>query len=260
MRCTSPLVFAVVVLMSSAVGSAAQAPPGAIVGGQVVDSITGDPIQGVLIRMDVGAETFTDARGRFRFTGLPQGRRLFAILTADCRIAWSEIFAIEGIPRETKLRLPQAFGAVAEAEKREDAQRRRTGGKRMEAEEIDRTHSRSVTELIGRLAPGMVRMGSGEVGANPVITSGRSRSFLTDDAPVLVVDGVRMPFADRVLADMDPSEVAVLEVLPGSVAGWEFGSAGAGGVIRITLRKGLATGASSSRSVTDCVVPDFPRE
>ena len=64
--------------------------------------------------MDVGAETFTDARGRFRFTGLPQGRPLFAILTADCRIAWSEIFAIEGIPRETKLRLPQAFGAVAE--------------------------------------------------------------------------------------------------------------------------------------------------
>jgi outer membrane cobalamin receptor len=129
----------------------------------------------------------------------------------------------------------------------------------MEAEEIDRTYSRSVTELIGRLAPGMVRMGSGEVGANPVITSGRSRSFLTDDPPVLVVDGVRMPFADRVLAGMDPSEVAVLEVLPGSVAGWEFGSAGAGGVIRITLRKGLATGASSSRSVTDCVVPEFPR-
>ncbi len=63
--------------------SATGVPVGAVFEGQIVDSITGDPIEGVLVRMDTGGETFTDVRGEFRFVGLPQGRRLFALLTAD---------------------------------------------------------------------------------------------------------------------------------------------------------------------------------
>ena len=250
---------ALVVGLAASDTALGQAPSGAVFQGQIVDSLSGEPMPGVLIRMDVGPETFTDDRGRFRLTGLPQGRRLFALLSSDCRITWGQIDVIEGIPREARLRLPPAFGAAGAAERREEEERQRTGGKRLEADEIDRIRAHSVTELIRRLAPGMVSGRDGQVGATSTITSGRNRSFMPDDAPVVVIDGLRIPEPDVVLAEMRPSEVQTLEVLPGSAAGWEYGSSGAGGVIKITLRRGVPTGASAERSVAECTVPGFPR-
>lgn len=227
--------------------------------GQIVDSISGEPIGGVLVRMDSGAEAFSDARGNFRFTGLPQGRRLFALLSSDCRITWGEIDVVVGIPRRERLRLPPAFGAAAEEAEREEAQRRSTGGRRVEADEIAEMHVRSVTELIRRVAPNMVASANGDPGATAAFRSGRSRSFVPDDAPVVVVDGVRIPNAASVLHDLQAAEVEVLEVLPGAAAGWEYGSAGAAGVIRIRLKRGLAEGAPERRAAAPCVVPASPR-
>jgi hypothetical protein len=248
-------------LLALAAAAAAQttAPMGAVFEGQIIDSISGEPIEGVLVRMDSGAEAFSDARGDFSFTGLPQGRRLFALLSSDCRITWGEIVVVVGIPRRERLRLPPAFGAAAEEAEREEAQRRRTGGKRVEADEIARMHVRSVTELIRRVAPNMVGSVNGDPGATAAIRSGRSRSFVPDDPPVVVVDGVRLPNAASVLHDLQASEVQVLEVMPGAAAGWEYGSAGAAGVIKITLKTGLAEGAPERRSAAPCVVLAFPR-
>jgi len=254
-----PLICAALAAPLRGQSARAEVEPGAVFDGQIVDSITGEPLEGVMVRMDTGAEAFTDARGEFHFSGLPQGRRMFAILSADCRITWGAIDVIVGIPRDARLRLPPAFGAASEQARRQEEERQRTGGKRLEADEIDQLHARSVTELIRRIAPAMVSGNTGEVGATATITSGRNRSFLPGDAPVVVIDGVRIPAPDIVLDDMRPSEVAVLEVLPGSAAGWEYGSSGAGGVIKITLRHGLATGAPGRRAAAPCVVPEFPR-
>lgn len=238
--------------------ASAQTPTGGVFAGQIVDSISGEPIEGVLVRLDTGLEAFTDARGEFDFGGLPTGRRLYALLSKDCRITWGEIEVIDGIPRNVRLRLPPAFGAAADDEQRDAVERRRTGGKYVEAAEIDRMGARSVTEVIRRVAPNMVSGVTGAVGSTSSFTSGRTRSFLPDDPPVVVIEGIRIPDAEIVLTEMHPSEVQLLEVLPGSAAGWEFGSSGAGGVIKITLRRGLATGAPEQAPVAECAVPDFP--
>jgi hypothetical protein len=235
------------------------APEGAVFEGQVVDSVSGEPIPGVLIRTDAGPEALTDQRGAFRITGLPQGRRLFALLSSDCRITWGEIDVIEAIPRRERLRLPPAFGAASEEQRRAEDDRKRTGGKRVEAAEIDRMRVSSATELIRRVAPAMVGPLSGDPGAASAIRSGRARSFMPEDPPVVVIDGVRITGSDRALYDLRASDIAVLEVLPGAVAGWEFGSAGAAGVIKITLRRGVATGTPERRAAPECVVPAFPR-
>ncbi len=234
---------------------------GAIFEGQIVDSITGDPIPGVMVRMDVGPETFTNALGQFRFDSLPQGNRLLAILTADCRITWAEITLVEGIPRNKRYRLPPAFGAVAAEEVKEaDARRRAGGGRRLTAEEIDRMNVRSVTELIRSIAPQVLTPQQGDPGNDSGLRSARGRSMTGETAPpVLVVDGVRMPGFEGVLAAIEPSEVALLEVLPGAAAGWEYGSSGASGVIKITLRRGLPDGADPTLERAACVVPSFPR-
>jgi hypothetical protein len=233
---------------------------GAIFEGQVVDSVSGDPIPGVMVRMDVGPQTFTDALGQFRFDALPQGRRLFAILTADCRIRWDEITLVTGIPRNKRYRLPPAFGAAAAEEvEQSEARRRSGGGRRLVSEDIDRMNVRSVTELIRSIAPGVLTPQQGDPGNDSGLRSARGRSMTGETAPpVLVVDGVRMPGFEGVLVAIEPSEVAMLEVLPGAAAGWEYGSSGASGVIKITLRRGLPDGADPTLARAACVVPSFP--
>ena len=239
---------------------AAQAPPSATLEGQIVDSISGDPIEGVLIRMGSGPEAFSDERGRFRLIGLEPGRHLFALLTADCRVTWGQVDLVEGVVSDASFRLPPSFGAAAEEARRSQNERSRAQGRVLVAAEIDRMHARSVTELVRRLAPDMVRTaGTGQIGARSSFTGrGGQASFMADPGPVLVIDGARVPDVARALDAMNPSEVAVLEVLPGAVAGWEFGSSGASGVIRVSTRKGVPTGAPDGLAATDCVVPDFP--
>jgi hypothetical protein len=104
----------------------------------------------------------------------------------------------------------------------------------------------------------MVTSMSGEPGGSTSIRSGRVRSLASGE-PVLVMDGVRVPNAGAVLSSLLASEVEVLELLPGAAAGWAYGSSGADGVIRITLRKGAATGTPVDRDAAECVVPEFPR-
>jgi len=241
--------------------SAVEPSAGAIFQGQIVDSVSGDPIAGVLVRMDTGVEAFTNSLGEFRFEGLPQGRRLFALLTADCRITWNEITVVEGIPRNKRFGLPPAFAAAAAEEAKEaEARQRAGGGRRLVAEEIDRMNARSVTELIRSIAPNVLTPQQGDPGNDSALRSARGRSMTGETAPpVLVVDGVRMPGLEGVLATMEPSEVAVLEVLPGASAGWEYGSSGASGVIKITLRRGIPDGAIDAPERAACVVPAFSR-
>ncbi len=258
-------VAVVAVLLAGAPGhaqvemSATKPSAGARLAGVVTDSITGEPIEGVMVRLDSGAESLTDALGRFDFRGLPEGKRLVALLTSDCRVTWGEVTVLERFPREVEFRLPPAFGATAEARRREREERQRTGGRRLEAEEIDRINARSVLELVRRLDPGMVSGLPGEVGADPTIMSSRNSSLLPNAEPVVAIDGVRTPNPELVLSQMHPSEVQLLEILPGAAAGWEYGSAGASGIIKITLRRGRPTGAPQRREVAPCVVPSFPR-
>jgi len=238
--------------------SATSAPAGAIFQGQVVDSISGDPIQGVLIRMDTGEEAFSDGRGNFRFIGLQEGRRLFAMLTADCRITWEQITVVEGIPRDERFHLPAGFGAAAAAEAEEEARRKTTSGRKLGIPEIDASRANSVVELVREVAPNMLTPMRGDPGGVSQFQSGRGRSLGTTDPPVIVIDGVRVPGAEGTLATMRPSEISELEIQPGAAAGWEYGSSGASGVIKITLRRALPDGAQELAERAACVVPTFP--
>jgi TonB-dependent Receptor Plug Domain len=240
--------------------SAAAPELGAAFQGVIVDSLSGDPIEGVLVRMDNGSSAFTNRLGEFSLNDLPQGRRLFALLTADCRITWGEITVVNGMTRDERYRLPPSFGAAAQEEQDEEAQRKRTSGRVLEQREIDDAHASSVLELIRRIMPGMVSPMQGAPGDVSALVSSRSRSTgARSDAPVVVIDGVRTPGAEGTLSTMRPTEISRLEVQPGAAAGWEYGSAGASGVIKITMRRGIADGANERQQRAVCVVPEFPR-
>lgn len=240
--------------------SAMAEPIGAVFEGTVVDSLTGNPIEGVLVRMDTGQQAFTDRVGRFRFTGLDQGKRLFALLTSDCRITWEEITVVEGIPRDERFRLPPSFGAAAaDAARRDEEKQSSMGGRRLTRMDIDESGARNVMELVRQIAPNMLTPMRGEPGGVSEFRSARGRSLGTTDPPVIVIDGVRSPGAEGLLSTMRPNEIAELEIQPGAAAGWEYGSSGASGVIKITMRRGLPDGAEEITARARCVVPQFPR-
>lgn len=249
----------VLLLLAVALGAPALASPSAAqdptagLRGIVVDSAAGEPIAGVLVKLGSGAETLTSDRGRFELMDLTPGSHVVALLSADCQVTWTEVEIEPDSVLDTRFTLSRAPSAE-ERRTRED--RRRSQGAIVTGDEIQEMRLRSLAEVIRRIEPGMVGS-SAAVGAVAPIRS-RSRNSFTDEGmePVVVVDGVRAADGSRMIHSIDPADVALLEILPGSVAGWEYGSDGAAGVIRVTTLKGRVGNARPDAG--GCVVPDFP--
>lgn len=225
----------------------------AILRGLVVDGAAGEPLGGVLVKLDTGAETLTSDQGRFELTGVAPGPHVVALLSTDCQVSWIDVQLDAGSAVDRRFTLSSALGVE---KRRAQEERRRSQGEVVTREEIQEMRLRSLAEVIRRIEPGMVGT-SAVVGAEASIRS-RSRNSFTDDGmePVIVVDGVRAADGSRMIHSIDPSDVALLELLPGSAAGWRYGSDGAAGVIRVTTLSGRVDQGGAAPQ--DCVVPDFP--
>lgn len=222
--------------------------------GFVADSATGRPVAGVLVRMDSGRGTVSDELGRFRIVGVDGGEHLVALLTPRCRVSWHRVALVEGQVR--LMALTVAVDAPTEEERVRDRERRGLSqGAFLDAADIEAMQVRTLADVVRRVAPRMVGGSPDQVGASTEVRSRSTNSF-TPSEPVVVVDGARVSDGGRALDLIAPSDVETLEVLPGAAAGWEFGSDGAAGVIRVTTRYGDAP--DSPDRVGSCQVPDFP--
>ena len=89
--------------------------------------------------------------------------------------------------------------------------------------------------LQGRAAGVSVASAGTAPGQNPIIRIRGSRSFLGTGDPLLVVDGV--PF-DGNLNDLNPDDVATVDVLKDGAATAIYGGRGANGVLLLITRRG----------------------
>ena len=250
-----PLAFCLFVMLAPRTDLVAQVELSATLQGQVVDSVTGKPMEGVLVRIDTGPEVFSDVDGRYRLMGLRPGRHMLALLTADCRVNWGSVMLISGVATEASFKLAAPIGTEEEV-RREEAERRRSFGRLITREEIERFNPRTLVDVIRRYAPRMVSGTSGQAGSTTGITQRAPNSLTGVVEPVVVLDGTRMSDASETINMIRPGEVETLELLPSSSGGWEFGSSGSAGVIRITTRKGAQNLRRSE--VEACKVPNFP--
>ncbi len=249
------LVFCVLAMLAPRPGLVAQVELSATLQGQVVDSVTGKPMEGVLVRIDTGPEVFSDVDGRYRLRGLRPGHHMLALLTADCRVNWGSVLLIPGVATEASFKLAAPIGTEEEV-RREEAERRRSFGRLITREEIERFNPRTLVDVIRRYAPRMVSGTSGQAGSTTGITQRAPNSLTGVLEPVVVLDGTRMSDAAETINMIRPGEIETLELLPSSSGGWEFGSSGSAGVIRITTRKGAQDLGHSQ--VEACKVPNFP--
>lgn len=104
------------------------------------------------------------------------------------------------------------------------------------ADEVDRPRVTRVEELFYRI-PG-VQVSRGNDGAYSVRIRG-ARSFMANDEPLYVVDGVRIRGASErnALGAVSPRDVVRIDVLKDAIAAASYGSQGANGVIVITTRR-----------------------
>lgn len=108
----------------------------------------------------------------------------------------------------------------------------------------------SLSELLqGRVAGVLVRPTSGLAGASPEVRLRGRRAWLRSEAPLLVVDGVRVAggrtagasdstFVTSRLDELPVEQVAVVEVWRGAAAAARFGPGAADGAIVVTTRRG----------------------
>ena len=247
-RCAPAAALPLVLLASASLGAQTETP--AVFEGVVADSATGRPVAGVLVRLDTGRGMVSDDLGRFRMAGIEPGEHLVALLTPDCRVSWSRVVLDPG---EVTL---AALTVVVDADTDEEAWRRRSQGVLLTAADIRELQATSLAEILRRVAPRMVGGDDGQAGGVARLRSRGPSSFQPAE-PVVVVDGARVQNGARALDLIDPHDVETLEVLPGAAAGWEYGSDGAAGVIRVTTR-GTAAPVAEAAPPERCRVTGFP--
>lgn len=105
-----------------------------------------------------------------------------------------------------------------------------------------------VNALQGKVAGVIVKQSSGEPGSRSQITIRGSRSFVGNNEPLYVVDGLPVSSGDRTI-DINPNDIKSMSVLKGPTAAALYGLRASNGVIVIETKKGEGS-ATGKPSVT----------
>ena len=228
--------------------------------GTVVSERTSVPIPGVQIAVEgTTTGTTTDASGRFRLVGLPEGSELRLMLrrigfqpkTVTARAGAPEL-RINLLERAVELNQVVVTGTAGIAEKRAVGNAVTT----IAASEVIATQPiNSFQELLnGRAAGVSVIASSGQLGTGSRIRIRGASSLSLSNDPLIYVDGVRVDntqasgptnqaFGSASISrwnDFNPDDIESIEVIKGPAAATLYGTEASNGVIQIVTKKGAA--------------------
>ena len=106
----------------------------------------------------------------------------------------------------------------------------------IDGEDTEADRPRTLVEMLSRI-PG-VRVTQMAYGSITVRIRGGNTSFMANQDPLFVVDGVIAPSGDAVLGSISANQIESISVLKDAGDTAVFGSRGANGVILITLKTG----------------------
>ena len=227
----------VVVVSAAALGFSC---PGALVAqtstleGSVLASPDGRPLSGVLVALEAGPRIKSDGEGAYRLEGVEPGQHLIAVVAPGCQVTFTVVDLLPGEVRSLTFEIAFDLRVFDQL-----AQRRGSGGRVVMAPEIAAMNASTLAEVLARVAPGMV-------GATPpqpgMVSSGRGRASVSAGGnlvPAVILDGAILGASGlQDVQDLRPSDVAWIEVLRGAAGGWEVGTGGSGGLIRVQTKRG----------------------
>ena len=226
--------------------------------GVVVEELTLRPLAGAQVVVEgTGRGTLTDADGRFLLTGLIGSdvtlrvvmigyrgvTRSVATGTTDLRIALAESaielneVVVTGTPGATRKRAIGNAVATVDAE-----------------QILAVAEPATVQQLLSSRVPGVnILKGAGEIGTGAATTIRGVGSLALSHEPLIYVDGMRIDNnANQVgdafragsgasrINDIDPNDIASIEVIKGPAAATLYGTEASNGVIQIITKKGVA--------------------
>jgi iron complex outermembrane receptor protein len=224
---------------------------GTPVHGSVVDTLSGDPVQGALLRFDTGQDVKTGQDGSFSVSSMEAGIHAVAIVTAGCRVSFAS-FEVDRSRRTSlifRVGVAEVGGSVVPPDPL-------PGSKVISSRDIEGMRVGTMAELLGRVAPKLIQSVSGQPGGLPRITSRGVASAQGPISPLLIVDGVNMGSLETpdALDSVRPADIAYLELFEGAVGGWSYGTGGSGGVIRVTTKRGGSISPPGS-DLSRCPIP-----
>jgi len=206
--------------------------------GLVVTAAEGRGIPGVLVVLDSGERGKTDDRGAFSIEGVELGPHRVVLVAPGCQITFASVDAAAGEERAVAFQMPYDPKVVAEARHRGAA------GRVITAAEIERMHAGDLTDVLSRAVPGVISSMPNQPGQQARLRSRGVVSLRGEVEPAIELDGVLMGEAALArIDDIRPTDVAWIQVLRGASGGWEVGTGGSGGLIRIQTKRGHQTAA-----------------
>lgn len=205
--------------------------------GRVTDD-TGSALQGVTVTVKgTSIQTITDNSGQFRIQGPPSATALvFSIVGfQQLEAAIGSGSAVNAILKATVADLEEVvvvgYGTVRKGDV--------TGAiSSVSAAQIAEVPVTNVSQALQGRAPGvLVTTAGNHPGAEPTVRIRGNRSFSAGNDPLYVVDG--MPMGGS-LSDINPNDIASMEILKDASATAIYGSRGANGVVLITTKRGKA--------------------
>lgn len=228
-------------LASMAIGAGASAQVRGDVSGRVLHWHTGEPVDGIQVSVTgMQIEETTDQEGRFRLSGLSEGRHELGFYLLGCRIARRTVEIRGG--EEARLDVAvgsqtiEVAGLVVDGSGDADDADRTFSTARLAGEELRPSQARGVADLIRGLPGVRVVQGTGQPGSAMSVQLRGPTSVQGDQNALVVVDGV--PAGTR-LSEIDPMDVERIEILRGPNAAAAYGSRGQAGVIEITTKRGV---------------------
>ncbi|MEJ2503131.1 MAG: SusC/RagA family TonB-linked outer membrane protein, partial [Gemmatimonadota bacterium] len=254
MRAFCSTLLSVVFVLGGAV--AAHAQESGTVTGQVTDASTGEPLAGVQMQIsgtNVGG--LTDQNGRYLLTRVPAGQQTVRAVLIGYAQATEAVSVTAGgtAVADFELRtsaVPLEAVIVSAATGRE--QRSRELGAKVAAIEVEDLNPAPVTtfsDVLGGRTEGVILQDvSGTTGTAQRIRIRGANSVSLSNEPLIYVDGVRLDddFTGfgvggqeiSRLNDINPNDIANIEIVKGPAASAMYGTAAANGVILITTKRG----------------------
>lgn len=202
--------------------------------GFVLGSSSGRRLPGVLVAAEGGPRTRSGDEGVYRLEGIEPGERRIALVAPGCQITMA---TVDLWPGETR---SLAFEILYDPKVADQlARRRRSSGKVVTGWEIEAMHAPTLLDVLSRVAPGMVGSQPRQPGMDPVARSRSPVGFLGNVPPAVILDGSLLGATGfSYIQDISPTDVAWLEILGGASGGWEVGTGGSGGLVRIQTKRG----------------------
>ncbi len=253
------LVSAVWVASAAAFASASAQQTGAVAG-LLTAASDGRPLAGTRVRIPtLNLDGVTNAEGRFLLPRVPVGRHEITAQRIGYRQTTQPVEVTAGQTTTVNFALEEraismeevvVTGVAAETPQNQVA----FTIAKIDVAEVAKGPVSNLGGLVAAKVPGVkVVQGSGLPGTEPSFQFRGPKSITGSQAPLVVIDGV---ITNGGIADVDPADVASIEIVKGAAGAALYGSRAQAGVVQITTRSGRYLRAGQTQFVVRTTYQD----